>query len=288
MRVALLLGALALACGGPPAAPGPVARVADTCPGSGWDDARLAASATAPFDAIDLQLDVASTPVVSVGLAGVTPFTRLPAFTLYRDGSVFYPDEAHRSLLTARLDRPAADALRREVLALGAARLESHVEPCDCPRSTGGSVCMEDGSFEILRYRDAGTLRHVVVYGGFWNDRATAARIRAYLASYRVTGATVFRPDVEVAVLLRGERGEGPCEDGVLPPSLGELASSADGPFIRVEALEGASLRRLPARLATGGRATWCTKDATVQAYLYPTLPGMDHRAQIATYLRQL
>src|SRR5262249_55574953 len=142
---------------------------------STWDAKELAASATAPFDAIDLQLDSSPTFLITQGMRATRTFTRMPQFTLYRDGTVLYPERGQfpEKYLTAKLTRAEADDLKAKVLAFGAEQLKSHTSDCTCPHDSPMGktmICASDAGFHILRFRDHDdALRHIVVYSSFWN-----------------------------------------------------------------------------------------------------------------------
>lgn len=272
----------------PANAPTTLQKSEDDCE-STWSAEKLAASATAPFDAIDLQLDAAPTFGISRGLYGIRTFSRLVELTLYRDGRVFYPehDEYPRKYLSAQLMRAEADELKARVLALGAEQLKSHVDECSCPHETPhgkAMVCTSDASHHVLRFRDhTDALRHIVVYGGFWNRPAIAEQIRDLLTKFRAPNEAPYLPDHATLVLVRSDS-EKTCT-GSLSSDLAKLEPKDS--YLNVAALDGPTLRNLQT-LAAGGEATWCNSPTTMHAFLYPWLPGADHRATIADFMRSM
>lgn len=266
------------------------------CGDQGFSEDKLAGTATAPFDQIDVQLDSLPTFAITTGLAGVTSFSRLPEFTLYRDGTVLYPDDsddtAPPKLVTTKLAPAEATALREHLFALGIEQLKSHADDCSCPvpSARGGaiSVCAFDANYTLLRYRTRdGELRHLVTYAGFWNRRAIAKSVIEHLRSWRSPSATVFEPAKAALVVMRRDHH---VDCTPLDPKLAPLVvgSGASGPDTRIRAVDGPDLDLLRAKIGSGGgRRRFCQGSASYDAFLYPALPGTDPSAPIAAWLRQ-
>ena len=273
-RVATTIDREVTADAAPPPAP------ARPC-GTSFPPDELEARATAPADAIAVQLDHEPT------FGFRPPFARVPAFTLYRDGSVFFPspgEGAGDTLLTTRVDAATVERIVGRVLALGFERLTSHVEECSCPVGPKQvMICTSDADYTFLRVRlRTGELRTTVVYASNWNEPVTARAIIGYLEGYRPS-ATPYVPTKATAIVVPSDQREG-CVlvDGTLGGVLTLATSSqARGAL----AVEGAELRALLAKVgASGGGASLCTATSVWRTNVVPWLPGADPSPVLAKW----
>ncbi|WP_434426559.1 hypothetical protein [Nannocystis pusilla] len=230
-------------------------------------------------------------PTFTIVFAGdpTRPFGRVPAFTLYRDGTVLFTraSEQRRGLFIYSVSEWAARDHIEHVRALGVARMRDYLD--DCNPSPQRRVCAADASVTIVRARlPAGALHEVRNYNGF------AARLAAQLhAIYdRVarlaaprTGVDLYLPQAATLFVRRvGARSD--LDDA-------ELARARpwplDADWLTRTAASGAQVIDVPqirAMIAATGTNTpenqlFVLGDEFVRASMVPWLPGHDHRAAL-------
>jgi hypothetical protein len=242
----------------------------------------LAATATAPLDAIAVQLDDQGTYVFS------PPFARLAYFTLYRDGTLIRFVDASSGgggLVRAKVAPAEVDALVTRVLGLGFERL------CERGKETRKgfvTVTPTDASYTLLRVRlPSGELRQQMVYANTWNEPATAKAIVDHLMGYRPASAIPFVPD---KATLYVQAWPGQSRDGCKPadPALASLlARPRPDAFKWAKAVDGPELRGWLGRLPSDGReAVFCTAKQAYRVALFPWLPGADHTAALDAFAK--
>lgn len=267
------------------------ARASAAMCGRAFTAAELQAHATAPDDAIAVQLDSAPT-------FGFAPsFARLPIFTLYRDGSVFYPKDDRRfgTLLTAKLPTAEVQAIVARVLDLGFTRLQSHVDECSCPTPNSIMICTSDASYTILRVRlSSGELRSVAVYASQWNETDTAKAIIDYLTKYRAPNAETYVPEKATLIADRIEKRDDcvsvettlDAELARVPATPTEKRSLPVGANARP--VSGGVLRAVLAKVgAGGGMSTLCSPANAYRTRVIPWLPGANLAPAIERWLER-
>lgn len=289
-----LLGGLAIACrhDGSHATRTAAIPKAPPC-GTSFSADELEQRATAPLDAIAVQLDTESTFVFA------PPFARRPIFTLYRDGAVFYratPD-SDAELLTARLPNADVDTIVAHVMELGFPRLRSHVEECSCPTQCGAVVCTSctsDGDYTILRVRPpSGEIQQVAVYAGQWNEVEVASKIIDYLTTYRAKGARTYVPSTATLITEKtNNRASCMPVDRELEKEL-EIQPSAGASGVpmsnNMRPISNGALRALLDKVGSGGgEAYLCSSLTAYHVRVYPWLPGANLAPAIDRWRRRL
>jgi hypothetical protein len=247
----------------------------------------VAGTATAPFADVLVQLDIEPTALIIVRPTVGTPFSRVPEFTLFRDGTTIRATDS--GVMLGKLTAAEASAFVDRLGQLGAGRLLSHVGRCSCPtvgkdeRTSG--VCVDDGEKTILRVAVDGKLHHAIVYGNFWNDAAAAHAILEEITRQRPRAEKPYVPKAATLVFFTRPPDAGPPPScAPLPPSLARAFERPEhGYHIWARAVEGKELAGLSKLLGSDHRTVCLGKDSYV-ATLYPWLPGMDHHATIKSW----
>lgn len=289
----LALALVSFGCRGrAPAAPQNATDSMESDCGPPVERAWLAATATAPFEGIAVQLD--RVPTFGIVLYPVIPsvgFSRVPVFTLYRDGTLVrrtVDPNGKVAVLRSDVGRAQALDLAARLRALGFERLKSHVDECSCPIGSGDRmtrICTSDANYTIVRALGSdGTLRHVFVYAGYWNDESAASSVLEAITSYAPEGARPYVAESATLVIHRWERDP---DDGGCPPvdpAMERLLVPAD----RVTIVRGAELRRLEAAVGSNaGGAILCSPTMKYAFSIFPWLPGADHARAIDVWKRE-
>lgn len=218
------------------------------------------------------------------------PFGRVPAFTLLGDGRVLYLDWddtaeiLQEKLLIAQLSRDETGALLQQVLDMGFARLESHLDFC-MALDDGTSQCVADAGYSILRVRlPEGNLREIRNWAGFANDPEALAAILDLLSDYRHPEAVPYIPD-KASLFIRPI----PSVEGVKvddwPLNPGWLTPPAQA----VEQWAGVLASQEWDALLQGsswnvGTRYYRHADQYYQVVLVPWLPGTDYTGEVMAY----
>ena len=244
----------------------------------------VAETATAPLADVVVQLDTQPTNLVIIRPSVGTPFSRVPEFTLYRDGTTFRATEG--GVVTGKLTAAEVSAFVARLGQLGVDRLLTHRGRCSCRKpGEDGGTCLDDGDTTILRVTVDGKLHHSIVYGDYWNDASAAHAILEEIRHQKPRGEKPYVPKTATLVFFARP------DDAAPPPDCASLPSAVAHVFQRPEhgyylwarAVEGKDLVGLSKVLGSAQRTVCVGKQAYV-ATLYPWLPGMDHRAAIASW----
>ncbi len=211
-------------------------------------------------------------------------FGRVPAFTLFADGTVIYIDEGQRydeqRVLQARLTPEETAGFLQSIIDLGFERLESHTDIC---HDVGGGMqeCVADDSFTILRALTAeGALREVKIYSDFSDEPQVLEAVRSRLTGYSHPEAQAYSPMQATLFISPGAR----VEDAQIHPWTleGRYLNRAAGGSLQAWVLEGSDLETFMAASPRNIGDFWFEQDGRLyNAYLIPWLPGADHRAAI-------
>jgi hypothetical protein len=218
------------------------------------------------------------------------PFGRVPAFTLLADGRVFYLDwddtaeTFQELLLVAQLRQDETEALLQQVLDMGFAGLESHLDYC-MALDDGTSTCVADAGYSILRVRlPEGNLREIRNWAGFANDPEALAAILDLLSDYRHPEAVLYVPD-RASLFIRPI----PSAEGVQVDDWPLNAGWLTPPAPDVEQWAGV-LRDQERDVFLQG-SSWNTgahyyryADRVYQVVLVPWLPGTDYTDGVMAY----
>ncbi|MCY1004677.1 hypothetical protein OV079_03645 [Nannocystis pusilla] len=240
-------------------------------------------------DDVLLQLEHEPTFVIISAGDPTRPFGRVPAFTLYRDGTVLFTrdSEQRRGLFRYSVFEWAARDHIEHVRALGVARMRSYLDECN--PAPHRPVCAADASITILRTRlPDGSLHEVRNYNGF--AARLAAQLHAVydriarLAAPR-TGVDLYLPHA-ATLFVRRIAAPSDLDDA-------ELARARpwplDADWLSRTAASGAQVIEIPqirAIIAATGTNTphnqlFVLGEAFVRVSMVPWLPGHDHRAAL-------
>lgn len=177
---------------------------------SGTDE--TAALSDAAADDIIIHLDYE--PTFSMPET-MQPFGRVPDFTLYGDGRVFYVEETvteegfSQRFVTAQLTSEEAAALLQEVQGAGFAELESYTDMCRA-REDGMEECIADASISVLSVWSApGETRTIRNYAGFANNPEDLRTIETLLRDYTHPEAALYIPEQATLWVTEGITPEG-------------------------------------------------------------------------------
>jgi hypothetical protein len=218
------------------------------------------------------------------------PFGRVPAFTLLADGRVLYLDwddtaeVFQEKLLIAQLRQDETEALLQQVLDMGFAGLESHLDFC-MALEDGTSQCVADAGYSVLRVRlPEGDLREIRNWAGFANDTQALTAILDLLSDYRHPEAVPFVPakaSLFIRPVLSAEGvqvEEWPLDPGWLTPPAPAVEQWA-GVLAGEEwdtLLQGSSWNI--------GTRYYRQADRYYQVVLVPWLPGTDYTDEVRAY----
>lgn len=220
-------------------------------------------------------------------------FGRVPAFTLYRDGTILFADDSPDgdAFLFYRLSQSDTAETLRHVEKLGMGRLSSHLEHC----VTVGRrrSCVSHATIRALRARfPDGTRREIWNYNGYVvkgsvelraiYDRIavlSAPRWRQQIWLYRPHAATLsvvphWRDPKKMTTEERADARPWPLAAEILAPALAARVIVLDGP--QIEAMIAATGTNLI------DDQLFALDDRFVRVSMIPWLPAVDHRAAIA------
>lgn len=218
------------------------------------------------------------------------PFGRVPAFTLLADGRVLYldwddtADVFQEKLLITQLRQDETEALLQQVLDMGFARLESHLDFC-MALDDGTSQCVADAGYSVLRVRlPEGDLREIRNWAGFANDPQALAAILDLLSNYRHPEAVPFVP-VKASLFIRPI----PSAEGVKvddwPLDPGWLTPPAPAVEQWAGVLAGEEWNTLLQRSSWNVGTRYYRHAAQYyQVVLVPWLPGTDYTDAVPAY----
>lgn len=217
------------------------------------------------------------------------PFGRTPYFTLLANGRVIYVDESQDfKVMQAQLTPQEAEALRKQVLDLGFARLESHTDMCG-KLADGSEPCIADAATSVLRVLlDDGSLREIRNYANFSNEPATYDAIYNLLNDFAKADAAVYVPHAAtlfVRIVPTPEMSS--PADWPLNPAYVERALAASDQFTAVVLnAEEAALWQKNVGI-DNNNITFQLDGKPVAGFFVPWLPGEDYTADIAAAFPQ-
>ena len=229
-------------------------------------------------DAVLLQLDFE--PTFGESLAFL-PYGRLPKFSLLADGRLIYTDESQPpTALIAQLTPEEASALltfANEKFHL----LQSYIETCQ-DQSDGTTLCVDDGSFTLLRLRQPGELlQELKIYNGFSNDPVAYDALVQKMIGYTHPNAQPYLPTQAALVFQRDERQAlpppepFPLNPAYLPPK--SLENNQWAALLSADEIKD----YLASRQGEPPFATFQSGESIYQAILVPWLPGVDYSTEL-------
>lgn len=220
-------------------------------------------------------------------------FGRVPAFTLYRDGTILFADDSPdgEAFLLYRLSQSDTAETLRHVEKLGIGRMSSHLEHCV---SVGRRrSCVSHATIRALRARALdGNMREIWNYNGYVENgsvelRAIYDRIAVLSAPqwrqqvwlYLPQAATLsvvphWRDPKKMTAEERAYARPWPLAAEILAPALAAQVIVLDRP--QLEAMIAATGTNLI------DDKLFALDDWFVRVSMIPWLPGVDHRAAIA------